>query len=112
MPQSVSMSTGWKRGAVGGRLVAIGAFQALAEAVGGGEAPAHLRRAAGGVEVERVREFEVAHLERMLGQRDPLQRRPLAGPADQHRGLNSGWARAKSEAPARRVSGSCAWRSL
>ena len=53
-------------------------------------APRRLGDAAGGAEVQRVREFEVAHLQRPLVERDPLVMRLAAVPAGQHQRLEFG----------------------
>ena len=108
MPQSPSMSTGWKRTPSG-----VGTWQsahssALAEAVARRQPP---RPSAPtppvAIEVQRVREFEVAHLERAAVERDALQLRPLAVPAGSAppAGIRDGRC-SKSEALASRVSGS------
>ena len=91
--------------AVRRRHMAVGAFELLAEAVAGAEPPRHLGDAADAVEVQRVREFEVAHLARPPVERDALHasaaRRP-SGSAPT--GWNSGWSRSKSAASPKRVS--------
>ena len=79
-------------GAVGRRHVAIRALQARAEAVAGAQGSPHLGDAAARIEVERVREFEVAHLARMIAERDALELRLLAVPARQDEWAELGMA--------------------
>src|SRR3954464_409692 len=79
-------------GAVGRRNVAVGALKRVAEAVAAVQPPSHLGCAAARIEMERGREFEVAHLARMSVEPDPLQLRPLAVPADQNQRLELGMA--------------------
>ena len=68
------------------RVVAIGAAQALPEAVLGRESPGHLGHSIGFRQVQRVRKFEIALLQRISGKGEALDHWFVLDPLDNQRG--------------------------